>query len=221
MSIVTKSHYKIFEYWKDKFINEDGSITTEPLRTDGCNKSIPVIFDWGETSCWACDKPFITHKEKTGEYKKTNDYKSIWSDPDYTSEVERCHIIPQALGGKDEVSNLFLMCPKCHELSPDTSNPSSFFRWVYNQRKTHCMGQLMPKEIADKLNSELEQRGIKGGLSAILDLLGKDADYHKAKEYVNKHSSSHFPKYAESSMICVFADFLCWLLVEESLKDVS
>ena len=67
----------------------------------------------------------------------------------------------------------------------------------------------------------MEQRGIKGGLSAILDLLGKEVDYNKAKEYAHKHSSLHFTTYAESSMICVFADFLCWLLVEESLKDVS
>lgn len=50
------------------------------------------------------------------------------------SKLNRCHIIPHSAGGEDNPNNLFLLCEDCHINSPDTSNQSNFFRWVYNRR---------------------------------------------------------------------------------------
>lgn len=44
--------------------------------------------------------------------------------------LQRCHIIPHALGGSQEPGNLFLLCSECHSNNPDTVFPEFFFKYV-------------------------------------------------------------------------------------------
>lgn len=44
----------------------------------------------------------------------------------------KAHIVPWALGGGNDVSNLFLLCPTCHSKNPDTIYPDMFFSFVRN-----------------------------------------------------------------------------------------
>lgn len=104
------SKYKIAEYWRDKLLPN----------------GYPVITDYYEPSCWACGN--WIHNEYEGERIRKGDSKSLWNDSIY--ELERCHIIPRALGGSDTADNLFLMCPHCHKASPDTTDVDYFFDWV-------------------------------------------------------------------------------------------
>ena len=43
--------------------------------------------------------------------------------------LQRCHIIPRALGGSEEPSNLVLLCAQCHSEAPNVNDPE--FMWVW------------------------------------------------------------------------------------------
>ena len=127
---IRTSHKAIFEYWKNKWITEDGQVV------DGSDANylndIPVIEDWGEPECFACRYCFFDEDDLLEEPE--DDPAKMWTDKKL-HDAQRAHIIPHALGGKDAPENLFLLCPTCHAESPDTAFPSEFFRWVYRTRK--------------------------------------------------------------------------------------
>jgi len=145
MSVIIKeekiqmiTRYKIFEYWKDKCITNDGEVEEEGQIA--YDKSICVIGDWGEPKCWACGSWISTPVEGT------KDYKTIWN---YSNQgLEKCHIIAKQFGGENTPENLFLLCTRCHRLSPDTKNKKRFYTWVYKERTE---GASWLKEITDGL----------------------------------------------------------------------
>jgi hypothetical protein len=69
-------------------------------RQDECGLSV----DWAEAEelCWRC-----AHRRK----------------------LERCHIVPRALGGSEHPSNLVLLCAQCHGEAPNVADAS--FMWVW------------------------------------------------------------------------------------------
>jgi HNH endonuclease len=102
---------EIFEYWKDKLGELQRSI------------------DWGEPSCWACG----FHYDGKYDIKRRNPtWENILNCWDRIP-LQRCHIIPRALGGPDTVDNLFLLCRECHDAAPNTNAPDIFFAWVNAQ----------------------------------------------------------------------------------------
>lgn len=44
--------------------------------------------------------------------------------------LQRCHIIPDSLGGKDEPSNFVLLCESCHAEAPNVSDPEVMWDWL-------------------------------------------------------------------------------------------
>ena len=48
----------------------------------------------------------------------------------YKSNLERCHIVPESLGGKDEPSNLVLLCHRCHLDNPNIADPEIIWDWI-------------------------------------------------------------------------------------------
>ena len=55
--------------------------------------------------------------------------KQIWNHKSTKSLLQRCHIVPESLGGKDEPSNFFLLCDRCHRMYPNTTDRDLFFIW--------------------------------------------------------------------------------------------
>lgn len=45
-------------------------------------------------------------------------------------KLERCHIIPDSLGGKDAPHNLVLLCKQCHEEGPNVTDPEIMWDWL-------------------------------------------------------------------------------------------
>ena len=41
-----------------------------------------------------------------------------------------CPIIPKALGGTDEPSNLVLLCSRCHLEAPEENDPEAMWKWI-------------------------------------------------------------------------------------------
>ena len=46
------------------------------------------------------------------------------------NNLERCHIIPDALGGKDEPENLVLLCHRCHADGPNVLDKEIMWDWI-------------------------------------------------------------------------------------------
>ena len=44
--------------------------------------------------------------------------------------LERCHVIPHSLGGKDEPSNYRLLCGTCHKEAPNVADPKAMDKWI-------------------------------------------------------------------------------------------
>lgn len=45
-------------------------------------------------------------------------------------KLQRCHIIPEPLGGKDEPSNLVLLCERCHIDAPNVESKTFMWDWI-------------------------------------------------------------------------------------------
>ena len=70
-------------------------------RIDECALSV----DWSEanTHCWRCG---------------------------CERNLQRCHIIPDSLGGKDEPANIVLLCKRCHAEGPNVTDPEVMWDWI-------------------------------------------------------------------------------------------
>lgn len=68
---------------------------------DECDLSV----DWAEadTHCWRCG---------------------------CEKHLERCHIVPDSLGGKDDPSNIVLLCKRCHQEGPNVTDPEIMWDWI-------------------------------------------------------------------------------------------
>lgn len=205
MAQVTTSHFNIFNYWKGKIITENGNVTEDILA-----KGVEIITDWGEPCCWGCGKPIIGHYEKHLQRGDEVDFKKLWNDSRVRSKLNRCHIIPGALGGEDKPENLFLMCDSCHEHSPDTTNTGSFYRWVYEQRKKMYLGELSPQYIIEAVSKELNKRGFSDFITLVGEMkkMNWDLKDYDINKHIDKHVGVHGVKFSESTKICAIADWL-------------
>ena len=44
--------------------------------------------------------------------------------------LEKCHIVPHVLGGKDEPENLVLLCKRCHAEGPNVLDAEIMWDWI-------------------------------------------------------------------------------------------
>jgi len=61
--------------------------------------------------------------------------KVCWRCGHKTRRLEKCHIVPHALGGKDEPANLLLMCGRCHREAPNCTDPNFILMWLDTERQ--------------------------------------------------------------------------------------
>ena len=179
---------KILDYWKDKCITENGDVEIE-YGYDGCDEdklskvdSIPVVYDWGEPSCFACNSYIpLELIDNYDDLLEQGNINKIWDNKNVSHYYQKAHIIPYSLGGKSEPSNLFCLCPECHRDSPDTVFSKEFFRFVYNRRKG---GNKMYQLYQDVL-SDIKQMDIPPAY-ILLASMNKEKDFNK---YATTHGS--------------------------------
>lgn len=75
--------------------------------------NLNIIWEKGLTHCWNC-----------GSDKKNGK----------TNRLQRCHIIPFCLGGKDTPSNYVLLCNECHKEAPNTLNKLNMWHWIKSNK---------------------------------------------------------------------------------------
>jgi HNH endonuclease len=54
---------------------------------------------------------------------------NIWQVWD-RAYLQRCHLVPDALGGPDTPENLVLLCSNCHSEAPDVADAEYMLRWI-------------------------------------------------------------------------------------------
>lgn len=142
--------------------------------------------------------------EKVSDWELTvewcNATKRCWRCGRETS-LQRAHIIPDSLGGKDEPSNLILLCARCHGEAPNVTDPQIMWDWLkaYNTHSIASLGLLMAlreykfiyknsfrhdaEYILNKANipGEIDYAKIKEDLFSI----GKGTSIHFGQPYFN------------------------------------
>lgn len=93
----------------------------------------------------------------------------------YQKKLERCHIIPHSLTGKDTPSNFVLLCKRCHIDNPNVSDPEIMWDWLKSYKCTFydtfwtLQGMTEYKKIYGiSFDQELENRNIVENDSLIL-----------------------------------------------------
>lgn len=141
---------------------------------DECDLSV----DWSEadTHCWRCG---------------------------CQNHLQRCHIIPDSLEGKDEPANLVLLCERCHAEGPNVADPEIMWDWIkaykvpFYDTFWSIQGMkeyqfIYKKDIVEEIKDILSEAGILDNSEKVRDILGKTlrsvqdkASVHFGQPYFN------------------------------------
>ena len=214
------SHFSIFEYWYDKVITKEGDVLNWNDKGDRTDYHL-VMVDTGEPCCWGCGKYAVKDDELESfdndpAVTKDNYFKKLYSLPTLKSRLNRCHIVPKALGGADSPENLFLMCEDCHALSPDTVNRAAFFRWVYDRNQRYISGRMSGQEVIRRINEELNRRGFPDLVGCITKLgagdkvkgVSSSVMFDDMNEWLDSRINTHANAYSETTLICGCVDWI-------------
>ena len=225
MAEVTTSHYKIYEYWQDKAITPKGEVIN--ARDSHSLEEVYVVDDPYVPRCWGCGKPAVrdSHLDEwitktCGDGDEETQLKRLWNCKETRHLVNRCHIVPGALGGEDKPSNLFLMCKECHLLSPDTIYPSAFFKWVVQRRKQMLWGHLHPNYALEQVD-EMLQRDYGVNLIELLErihVMGGDDKIKDVKYDITSKIGTHGSKVSDSTWIVGITKWLMSIYVDLLLE---
>lgn len=117
--------YKIYQYW----------VTVGQARLKELLGEVPsqlLYLDTEYPECFACGRPART-------VKNPRDIRDYWNKSKY---LEKCHIIPDCLGGSNTVDNLVMMCRECNMSNPETNSEVYFWRWFQTKKKALAMFQI-------------------------------------------------------------------------------
>ncbi len=172
------TYKKILDYWffKNGKINKINSITKKYITKSS--------IDYGEPTCWACGEHWNGKYDISGEYNKKDIYKAWQSSP-----LERCHIIPDSLGGLNVPSNIFLMCKDCHVESPDTIYSGIFFSWLDNKKTILDIRYKMIIETFNGLGIDISKKHIYESINSVFKTKKTRKNFYC---FLEKNTSSHF-----------------------------
>lgn len=141
---------------------------------DECDLSV----DWAEanTHCWRCG---------------------------CEKHLERCHIVPDSLGGKDAPENIVLLCKRCHAEGPNVTDPDIMWDWIkaYNVPFYETFWQIRGakeyefiynKKISQEIKDILAQCGkstadkdVEAVIAQCVASVSKNASIHFGQPYFN------------------------------------
>lgn len=88
------------------------------------NPVLAECIEWNIPHCFACERTAINPDALKYDCVKNWDHARL--------PLERSHIIPLALGGVDHVSNIVLLCKKCHLHNPNCNDEEMYWLWMKN-----------------------------------------------------------------------------------------
>lgn len=116
----------------------------------------------------------------------------------YEKNLQRCHIIPHSRGGKDEPSNLVLLCKRCHAEGQNVTDSEIMWDWIksysvpfYDTFWTVLGNKeyefIYNKSVADELKDLgiTDHREIGKRFNKMINDLKKEASIHFGQPYFN------------------------------------
>ena len=78
----------------------------------------PIAVDWNRAGeyCWRCAREL--NRGTSDKHSEDDDCR------------HKSHIVPRALGGSDDASNLIVLCRWCHAQAPDVADPAFMWEWL-------------------------------------------------------------------------------------------
>ena len=70
------------------------------------------------------------------------------------SQLQRCHIVPRSLGGKDAPGNIIGLCARCHDEMPNVIDPDEVWRWIKNDHGSYYDNFWQQRAMATAFNNE-------------------------------------------------------------------
>ena len=106
--------------------------------------------------------------------------------------LERCHIIPDSLGGKDEPANIVLLCKRCHKEGPNVSDPEIMWDWIkaYNVSLYNTFWVIQGM----KEYEFIYKRSVQDELAYILEEAGYDEVHGSMEEVIKEVVRSTYQK---------------------------
>jgi hypothetical protein len=98
------------------------------------------VADLRDPACFACGWCRLDWEPVFNADGSLND-RATWN-----VRLDVAHLVPHALGGRPEVSNLVLLCHDCHISAPSVRNPEYMLRWM-RERPGHT--EMLQREVAD------------------------------------------------------------------------
>ncbi len=93
-------------------------------------------------------------------------------------EIQRCHIVPKALGGKDAKENYVLLCKRCHAEAPNVIMPQIMWDWISAYR-AHYPNDLW-SQVALKEYEFLYGKSLGCDIQMLLEQTDADIDLEEA-----------------------------------------
>jgi HNH endonuclease len=154
---IKTSKVQIAEYWMDNC----------PYDEDNMNVDIIDM----RFHCWNC-----------GNEKRFNG----GNDANKT-RLQRCHIIPKALGGEDTPSNFVLLCSECHQEAPNCLSKDAMWKWI---RSNYTPLSVYGTYEFRKALIEFKRKHGKSFLFDVLPTISGDiqAIYKEERDKVSTHS---------------------------------
>jgi len=114
----TASVIDIVEYW-----------SKTPVELNGKKYWLNPAIDIGEPACFACG---FYEPEWGVDYETIFDWMKAWGVA--SKKLQRSHIIPVALGGGNDPSNLVMLCKRCNTNNPHTKDRDWYLNWLINAK---------------------------------------------------------------------------------------
>lgn len=131
------------------------------------------VEDLSSPACFACNWAGV----KVGEYKSPV---VAWN----SLRLERCHIVAASIGGSSDLSNLVLLCSRCHREAPMTANRTLMLQWMRTRESyIDWFSRTLVRSMLDFKISDHELR-------AVGDITPSDLSVKRCTLKMDKHPSS-------------------------------
>ncbi|WP_198957072.1 HNH endonuclease [Streptomyces sp. CB01249] len=77
----------------------------------------------------------------------------------WQAPVERAHVVPESLGGSNDVRNFALLCPRHHREAPDVADAEAFWSWV--DYACHRDGHMKWEGVDPEILAKAERVGLR------------------------------------------------------------